>query len=162
MMRRSRQPLLRLAGAATLLVSTLAGSLACADDAPPPVGWSGKGEAGLVLARGNADTTTANVRLDASDVIGQWKHTTHLAFLYGENAAFSTAQRLEGSWQADYNFGQRTFVFGSINGEQDRFDGFVYQEPLPAVSATGSSTPTPPSSRGDSASAIGACNPSSS
>jgi putative salt-induced outer membrane protein len=109
------------------LVGSPASSLAHADDAPAPVGWSGKGEAGLVLARGNAQTTTANVRLDASNVIGQWKHTTHLAFLYGENASFSTAQRLEGSWQTDYNFRKKAFVFGSINGEQDRFDGFVYQ-----------------------------------
>jgi putative salt-induced outer membrane protein len=122
-MRWIRQPTLRFAGATLLL----ANSLAHADDAPPPVGWSGKGEAGLVLARGNADTTTANVRLDASDLIWPWKHTIHLAFLYGENASFSTAQRLEGAWQTNYNFTRKAFVFGSVIGAQDRFDGFVYQ-----------------------------------
>ncbi len=120
-----RPPLLRVAVAATLLVT----SLAYADD-PPPVGWSGKGEAGLVLARGNADTTSANVKLDAADIIDAWKHTVHLAFLYGRNAAFATAQRLEGAWQTDYNFGKKAFVFGSVNGENDRFDGFVYQATL--------------------------------
>ena len=116
------QPLLRVAGAACVLVS----SLAYADD-PTPVGWSGKGEAGLVLARGNADTTTANVKLDAADFVDAWKHTVHLAFLYGKNATFATAQRLEGAWQTDYNFGKKAFVFGSVNGENDHFDGFVYQ-----------------------------------
>jgi putative salt-induced outer membrane protein len=130
MMTSIRQPPLRFAGATTLLVSSLVSSLAHADDAPPPVGWSGKGEAGLVLARGNANTTTANVRLDASDVIERWKHAVHLAFLYGENATFSTAQRLEGAWQTDYNFGKKAFVFGTIIGEQDRFNGFVYQVTL--------------------------------
>jgi putative salt-induced outer membrane protein len=125
MMRSIRQPALRIAGAALLLVS----SVTYADD-PSPVGWSGKGEAGLVLARGNAETTSADVKLDAADIIDAWKHTAHLAFLYGENASFSTAQRLEGAWQTDYNFGKKAFVFGSVNGENDRFDGFVYQATL--------------------------------
>jgi putative salt-induced outer membrane protein len=123
MMRRIRQPSLCTAGAAMLLVS----SLAHADDVTTPMGWSGKGEAGLVLARGNADTTTANVKLDAMDIVNAWKHTMHMAFLYGKNASFSTAKRLEGVWQTDYNFGKKAFVFGSVAGENDHFDGFVYQ-----------------------------------
>jgi putative salt-induced outer membrane protein len=129
MMRRIRQPLLCTAGVAMVLVS----SLAHADDVTPQMGWSGKGAAGLVLTRGNADTTTANVKLDAMDIINAWKHTMHIAFLYGTNASFATAQRLEGSWQTDYNFGKKAFVFGSVAGENDRFDGFVYQ----ATFATG-------------------------
>ena len=61
MIRSIRQPLLLVAG-------LLALPLAHADDAPPPpVGWTGKGEAGLVLARGNADATTADVKLDGTD-----------------------------------------------------------------------------------------------
>jgi putative salt-induced outer membrane protein len=83
-----------------------------------------------VLARGNADTTTADVKLDGNDSFGNWKDTAHLAFLYGESADFSTAQRLEGAWQTDYNFGKRAFVFGSLVGEDDHFDGFVYQATL--------------------------------
>src|SRR5579884_1615469 len=125
MMRSIRQPALPIVGAALALV----GSVAHADDAPP-VGWSGKGEAGLVLARGNTDTTTADVKLDAADIIDAWKHTVHFGFLYGKNSAFTTAQRLEGAWQTDYNFGKKAFVFGSINAENDHFDGFVYQATL--------------------------------
>jgi putative salt-induced outer membrane protein len=126
MSRSIRQLSLRFAGATLILGS----SLAHADDAPPPIGWTGKTEAGLVLARGNADTTTANVKLDATDTIDAWKHKAHLAFLYGESADFSTAQRLEAAWETDYKFKKHAFVFGSINGEDDRFDGFVYQATL--------------------------------
>jgi len=64
MIRSIRQPWL-------LVAAALALPLAHADDSPPPVGWSGQGQAGAVLARGNADATTANVRLDASDTIDQ-------------------------------------------------------------------------------------------
>jgi putative salt-induced outer membrane protein len=124
MIRSIRQPLLLAAG-------LFAMPLAHADDAPPPpVGWTGKGEVGAVLSRGNADTTTADVKFDGSDSFGNWKETAHLAFLYGESADFSTAQRLEGAWQTDYNYSKNMFVFGSIVGEDDRFDGFVYQATL--------------------------------
>jgi len=124
MIRSIRQPLL-------LALGLFALPLAHADDAPPPpVGWTGKGEVGAVLARGNADTTTADVKFDGSDTFGNWKNTAHLAFLYGESADFSTAQRLEGAWQSDYNYSKKMFVFGSITGEDDKFDGFVYQATL--------------------------------
>ena len=93
-------------------------------------GGPGRGEVGAVLARGNADTTTADVKFDGTDSFGNWKDTAHLAFLYGQSAGFSTAQRLEAAWQADYNFSKKTFVFGAIVGEDDRFDGFVYQATL--------------------------------
>jgi len=124
MIRSIRQPLLFAAGLLVL-------PLVHADEAPPPpVGWTGKGAAGAVLARGNADTTTADVKFDGTDSFGNWKDTAHLAFLYGRSTGFSTAQRLEGAWQTDYNFSKKTFVFGSIAGEDDRFDGFAYQVTL--------------------------------
>ena len=124
MIRSIRQPLLLAAGLFAL-------PLAHADDAPPPpVGWTGKGEVGAVLARGNADTTTADVKFDGSDTFGNWKNIAHLAFLYGESADFSTAQRLEGAWESDYNYSKKMFVFGAVAGEDDKFDGFVYQATL--------------------------------
>ena len=123
MIRSIRQPLLLAAGLFAL-------PLAYADAPPPPVGWTGLGQAGLVLARGTLDTTTANAKLDATDSIGDWKHLAHLAFLYGESGKVSSAQRLEGSWETDYNYSKRMFVFGSVNGEDDHFDGFVYQVAL--------------------------------
>jgi len=103
---------------------------AYAADAPPPVGWTGQGQAGAVLERGNADTTTADMKLDATDTIDNWKHIAHFAFLYGRSADFTTAQRLEAAWQTNYQFGKKAFVFSSINGANDRFDGFVYQVAL--------------------------------
>lgn len=124
MIRSIRQPLLLVAG-------LLAIPVVQADDAPPPpVGWTGAGQAGLVLSRGNADTTTANAKLDGTDTFGAWKNIAHLAFLYGESSDFSTAQRLEAAWETDYNFSPKTFVFGAFNGEDDRFDGFAYQAAL--------------------------------
>jgi putative salt-induced outer membrane protein len=122
MIRSIRQPLLLAAG---LFALPLAHA-----DSPPPVGWTGQGQAGVVIARGTLDTTTANVKLDATDTIGDWKDIAHLAFLYGESGKVSSAQRLEGGWETDYNYTRSAFVFGSVNGENDHFDGFVYQVTL--------------------------------
>jgi putative salt-induced outer membrane protein len=127
MIRSLRQPLLPVAG--VLTAAALAIPVAYAD-APPPVGWTGTAQAGVVLARGTLDTTTANFKLDGTDTFGDWKEIAHLAFLYGESGTVSSAQRLEGSYETDYNFSKKTFVFGSVNGENDRFDGFVYQVAL--------------------------------
>jgi putative salt-induced outer membrane protein len=121
---RSTRPVALIPGALAIACAIPA---AYADDAPPPVGWSGHGQAGLVLARGNADTTTANAKIDASDTINDWKHLLHLAYLYGQSAGIATAQRFEYGWQTNYQFGKKAFVFGSVNGEDDHFDGFVYQ-----------------------------------
>lgn len=124
---RSTRPAAFACGALTLACTI---PTVYADDAPPPVGWSGQGQAGVVLARGNADTTTANAKLDATDTINDWKHLLHLAYLYGQSAGIATAQRFEYGWQTNYQFGKKAFVFGSLNGEDDHFDGFVYQVTL--------------------------------
>jgi putative salt-induced outer membrane protein len=92
--------------------------------------WTGKGELGALLARGNADATSADAKLDVAQVFGDWKDAAHLAFLYGKNASFTTAQRIEAGWQTNYNFSPRMFVFGAVAGEDDKFSGFVYQVTL--------------------------------
>jgi putative salt-induced outer membrane protein len=89
--------------------------------------WTGKGELGALLARGNADATSADAKLDVAETSGAWKNAAHLAFLYGRNATFTTAQRIEATWQTNYNLDARTFVFGAFNGNDDRFSGFTYQ-----------------------------------
>jgi putative salt-induced outer membrane protein len=89
--------------------------------------WTGKGELGALLARGNADATSADAKLDVAETSDDWKNAAHVAFLYGKNATFTTAQRIEAAWQTNYNFTPRRFVFGAFNGEDDRFSGFVYQ-----------------------------------
>jgi putative salt-induced outer membrane protein len=124
MLQSIRQLLLLVAGTLTVLLLM---PRAYAADPAPPVGWSGQGQAGAVLTRGNTDTSTANARLDASDTVDAWKHMLHLGYFYGQAANLATARRVEGAWQTNYNFTSDMFVFGALNGEQDQFNGFMYQ-----------------------------------
>jgi putative salt-induced outer membrane protein len=123
-MTRSRVP-------AAVLASILAASPVFADVAPPPPppaqGWSGKGEAGYVMSRGNADTDSANAKLDLADVIGNWKHSLHLEGLYGRSGKVTSADRWAAIIQSDFKITARAFGFGALHYLQDQFSGFQYQ-----------------------------------
>ena len=66
----------------TLIVSVLAlftALSAHADDAK--AGWSGKGEVGYLMARGNSESDSANAKLDIAYMIKRWKHSFFLGGL---------------------------------------------------------------------------------
>jgi len=90
--------------------------------------WTGKGEAGLVIASGNTDTKTANVKLALAAEVDKWKHQFGGSALYtSSEPEGTTAQRWEVFEQTDYNFSPRNFVFGAARYEDDKFSGFEYQ-----------------------------------
>jgi putative salt-induced outer membrane protein len=112
------------------LVAALALSTACADDAPappPPQGWSGKGQAGLVLSRGNTNADSANAKIDLGDLDGPWKQSLHLEGLYSTSNGITAAERWATLLQSNYQFDPRTFAFGALRYTDDEFSGFQYQ-----------------------------------
>jgi putative salt-induced outer membrane protein len=115
------------AAAAALLVPLFAISPAHAD-------WSGKGEAGLVIATGNTETKSANAKLLLANEVDNWKHQFGGAALYASSDPDgTTANRWDLFEQSDYNFSTRSFWFGAARYEHDEFSGFEYQ----AVLSTG-------------------------
>jgi putative salt-induced outer membrane protein len=115
------------AAAAALLVPLFAISPAHAE-------WSGKGEAGLVIATGNTETKTGNAKVLLANEVDKWKHQFGGAALYAtSDPDGTTANRWELFEQSDYNFSPRTFWFGAARYEDDEFSGFEYQ----AVLSTG-------------------------
>ena len=114
---------------AAALALVVAASTAFADDAPPPPaqGWSGKGEAGYVMSRGNTNTDSANAKLDLADVVGDWKHSIHLEGLYGRSVEITSAERWAALFQSEYQITPRAFGFGALHFLQDEFSGFQYQ-----------------------------------
>lgn len=89
--------------------------------------WSGKGEAGLVVAKGNTETETGNVKVELANEVGAFKHSVGIAALYASIEGDKTAERWELYGQSDYNLSARTFAFGSFRYEQDEFSGFDNQ-----------------------------------
>ena len=97
---------------------------------PAHADWTGKGEGGLLLSRGNADSTAGNVKLDIAKEQNDWKNSLFVAGLYASNATFATAERLEGRYQLDHKISDKLYAFGALRGERDLFSGFEYQATL--------------------------------
>jgi putative salt-induced outer membrane protein len=89
--------------------------------------WAAKGEAGLIVARGNTSTDTANAKVDVSREFTTWKHAAGLTGVYASDELGATSQRWEAREQSDYKFHPKGFWFGSTRYEEDRFSGVAYQ-----------------------------------
>jgi putative salt-induced outer membrane protein len=89
--------------------------------------WTGKAELGVLLSSGNTESKSASTKFDLKHETARWINSFFVGALYGENAEFSTAERYETKYQADYKITDRLSWFGALRGEQDRFSGFVYQ-----------------------------------
>jgi putative salt-induced outer membrane protein len=89
--------------------------------------WTGKAELGVMVSSGNAEATSANTKFDLAHESDKWKQTIYAGALYGANGSFTTAERFEARYQADYKINDRLSWFGALRGEKDYFSGFVYQ-----------------------------------
>jgi putative salt-induced outer membrane protein len=89
--------------------------------------WKGKGEAGIVFARGNTDADTINLKLGLVGEVDSWKHTLDVAALRASTDGVKSADRYTAGWQSDYQFSKKTFWFGGLRYENDKFSGFEYQ-----------------------------------
>jgi putative salt-induced outer membrane protein len=94
---------------------------------PAQADWTGKGEAGLVIASGNTNTETANAKLQLTNETENWKNMAGAAALYASDEDGKTANRWEVFGQADWKFTERNFLFGAGRYEEDEFSGFEYQ-----------------------------------
>jgi putative salt-induced outer membrane protein len=113
------------------LASSIAAALLIA--APAKAEWAVKGELGLVLARGNTESKTFTAKADATKEVESWKHTAGFSTLYSSavddetGVDEKTGDRYELHGQSDYKFSERSYVFGSVRYEEDRFSPYTYQ-----------------------------------
>lgn len=89
--------------------------------------WSAKAQAGVVAARGNTDTDSANAKFDVAREFEKWKPQLGLAGVYASDEIGATGQRWDARAQLDYKFHPKGFSFVSARYEEDRFSGFEYQ-----------------------------------
>lgn len=103
-----------------LMTGLLVVQPACAD-------WSGKGTFGGVLARGNTDTDTINLNVDVENKLERWKHKAGASWLRTVNDDVTSADRWELRGESQYSLTERSYLFGSLRYEDDRFTDFDYQ-----------------------------------
>ncbi|HTE40030.1 MAG TPA: DUF481 domain-containing protein [Steroidobacteraceae bacterium] len=106
-----------LAAAAAILLATAA-----------QAEWKGKGELGLVIAKGNTETQTINAKADLSTESDQpWKHSVGFSALRSEDEDGLTGDRFEAHAQSDYKFSPRTYALGTLRYDDDKFSPYTYQ-----------------------------------
>ena len=108
---------------------TLTSMILCAAMVAPAAQaqWTGKAELGFLNSSGNAESTSANAKLDLKRESDKWINTFYVGALYGNNGEFTNAQRYEARYQLDYKINDKLSWFTALRGEKDYFSGFVYQ-----------------------------------
>jgi putative salt-induced outer membrane protein len=89
--------------------------------------WSGTGELGLVISRGNSKTETLNTKLGLGRESGQWNHTAFFAALRSSRDGETTASRYEFGGKSAYKLSELSYAYGSLRYENDDFAPFEYQ-----------------------------------
>ncbi|MGQ4582400.1 DUF481 domain-containing protein [Lysobacter sp. F60174L2] len=89
--------------------------------------WSGNGELGLALSRGNTDSQTLLGRLSLAREDERWKHEAGLAFQYGQQDDIDSAYRYEAFGKTGLRLGERSRLSGSARTERDHFAAYEYQ-----------------------------------
>ncbi|HEY8265910.1 MAG TPA: DUF481 domain-containing protein [Steroidobacteraceae bacterium] len=92
--------------------------------------WTGKGTLGGVLSRGNTDMETVNANLDVATAIGGWTYKMGASFLHTVEDDVASADRFELRGEANYALTARSYLFGTLRYEDDRFTDFSYQAVL--------------------------------
>jgi putative salt-induced outer membrane protein len=98
-----------------------------ATTAPALAEFSGKGELGLVVARGNSDTETANARLELIYERERWTNESTFSVVHARDSGETSSSRFVVGNKTDYNLNERSYLFGALRYDRDRFSSFSYQ-----------------------------------
>lgn len=89
--------------------------------------WTGSGELGLVLARGNTDTETLNTKLELDYEHEKWTNSTDASYLRSESDGDLEANRFVFENNTDYALTEYSFVTGVGRYDWDEFSSFEFQ-----------------------------------
>ena len=89
--------------------------------------WGGKGELGLVLARGNTESETVSAKADLTGKFEKWQHLVGFSVLQTRSAGVQTGDRYELHGQSDYAITERAYALGSARYDNDQFSPYSYQ-----------------------------------
>jgi putative salt-induced outer membrane protein len=88
---------------------------------------SGKGELGLVVARGNSDTETVNARLDLIYQRERWSNESNFNVVHARDDGNTTSSRFVIGNKTAYDLDERSYLVGALRYDRDRFSSYTYQ-----------------------------------
>lgn len=97
---------------------------------PVSAEWTGSGELGLVLARGNTDTETLNAELNLDYEEDEWSNATRVSYLRSESDGDLEANRFVFRNNTDYSLTEASYITGVVRYDWDEFSSFEFQTSL--------------------------------
>jgi putative salt-induced outer membrane protein len=97
---------------------------------PAHAEFSGQGEFGMVIARGNSETETANARLALNWERERWSNESTFNFVYGRDSGETNASRFVLGNKTEYDLDEKSYVLAALRYDRDRFSAFNYQSTL--------------------------------
>ncbi|MFK5894512.1 MAG: DUF481 domain-containing protein [Pseudomonadota bacterium] len=104
-----------------LISSTMLSAPVYADD------LSGEGEFGFTSTSGNTDSQTLNAKLGIGKKSGKWNHNAKVEVLKSTNSGVNSADSFVFTEKSEYRFAEKTFAYGKLRHEKDKFSGFDHQ-----------------------------------
>jgi putative salt-induced outer membrane protein len=89
--------------------------------------WQGDAELGILNTSGNTKTSSITAKGQAVNDREHWKHTLKVESLSSSQSGTTTAERYFASDKSDYKLGERSYAFGQLTYENDRFSGYDYR-----------------------------------
>ena len=90
-------------------------------------GFSGRMALGYLATSGNADNKTLSTTFDLDWAYAPWHHALTGAAVRASTNAVTTAEAYSLDWQSDYDLSERSYLFGVIAWNEDRFSGYDQQ-----------------------------------
>lgn len=89
--------------------------------------FSGSGELGLVINRGNSDSESANAKVEVILENNNWSNESTASGVYSRDSGNTSANRFVLANRTDYQFGGERYAVGALRYDRDRFSSFLYQ-----------------------------------
>ncbi|WP_332908732.1 DUF481 domain-containing protein [Sphingomonas mollis] len=86
--------------------------------------WKGRAEVGGFVTTGNSDTAGGSAVLAAEREGLQWRHKFRAQADYQESLNVTTREHYLISYEPNYKFDDRAYVYGAVQYESDRFLGY--------------------------------------
>lgn len=89
--------------------------------------WKGEVDAGAVRTAGNIDTQSINAHGRLEVRYGKWTQILKGNALNTQNQGTTTGERYRFSLKTNYSLSDKSYLFGRIGYENDRFTGYRYR-----------------------------------
>jgi len=89
--------------------------------------WTGEGEFGFTSTSGNTDSQSLNAKLGIGKKYEKWSHNAKVDVLQSSDNNVDSADSFVVTEKSEYKFAEKTFAFGRVRHEEDKFSGFDHQ-----------------------------------